>query len=241
MKSKAALLASVLLLYTFSVQAADITMVPSIGYGQSHLNFDRSTGESDVSQFNIIDLGMTASYGRYYIKLSSEMPLGEEFTYGPALIRQFKREDFGLTAGYYFRDDLSVFGGYSYGKTSIITYDGSGGLPPYAVYTQHRDSGPFIGANYSIFVGKTATVGLNVAYASMDGLLIVQDSNPGGVSNTESGKTNGFSFGLTWSDTYKGKVTYYVAYKVKNYKTELVTQSVNKTFNIVSFGFIFPI
>jgi len=99
MKFKAALLASFLLTCTFSVQAADVTMVPSIGYGQSHLNFDRSTGVSDVSQFNIIDLGMTASYGRYYVKLSSEMPLGEEYTYGPALVRQFKREDFGVTAG----------------------------------------------------------------------------------------------------------------------------------------------
>jgi hypothetical protein len=240
MKSKAALLASFLLLYTFSAQAADVTMVPSIGYGQSHLNFDRSTGESDVSQFNIIDLGMTASYGRYFVKVSSEMPLGEEYTYGPALVRQFKREDFGVTAGYYFRDDLSVFGGYSYGKTSIITFDGSS-TTPHAIYTQHRDSGPFIGANYSIFVGKTATIGLNVAYANMDGEFIIQDSDPGGYSTNQSGTTDGFSFGATWSDTYKNKVTYYVAYKVKNYKTDLVTQSVDKTFNIVSFGFIFPI
>jgi len=228
-------------MFTVSASAAELTMVPSIGYGESNLNFSRSTGESDDSRFNIIDLGMTASYGRYYMKFSTELPLGEEYTYGPAIIRQFKREDFGFTAGYYLRDNLSLFGGYAYGKTSIITFDGGGGTPPYPVYTQHRDTGPFIGANYSLFIGKTGTLGLNLAYADMDGLLIVQDSDPGGISNSESGKTTGFSLGATWSDTYKDKLTYYVAYKRKNYKTDLVTQSVDKTFDIFSFGFVFPI
>ena len=184
---------------------------------------------------------MTAAYGRSYLKFSSELPLGEEYTYGPALIRQLKREDFGFSAGYYVLENLSVFGGYSYGKTSIISFDGGGGLPPYPVYTQHLDTGPFIGTTYSFYVGKTGTLGLNLAYASMDGRLVVQDSDPGGISNTENGKTTGFSLGATWSDTYKKKLNYYVSYKQKNYKTDLVTISIDKTFNIFTFGFVFPI
>jgi len=75
----------------------------------------------------------------------------------------------------------------------------------------------------------------------MDGRLIVQDSDPGGVSTTESGKTSGFSLGVTWSDTYKKKLNYYVSYKQKNYNTDLTTISIDKKFNIVTFGFVFPI
>ena len=236
-------LLGVILFFVAALPASgkELTMVPSVGYGISSLTFTRSTGDVDASRFNVIDLGMTASYDRFYMKLSGELPLGEEYTYGPSLIRQLKREDFGLSAGYYVSDNLSVFGGYAYGKTSIISFDGGGGLPPYPVYTQHRDQGMFAGANYSFFVGKTGTLGLNVAYADMDGRLIVQDSDPGGVSTTESGKTSGFSLGVTWSDTYKKKLNYYVSYKQKNYNTDLTTISIDKKFNIVTFGFVFPI
>jgi hypothetical protein len=219
---KIRVLSTFLFLSVLSVSShgADITLVPSIGYGMSNLKFTRSVGGEDAS---------------------AEIPLGEEYTYGPALIRQVKREDYGYSVGYYVLETLSVFGGYSYGKTSIISFDGGGGLPPYPVYTQHLDEGIYIGANYSIYVGKTGTIGLNLAYADMDGKYIVQDSDPGGVSSSETGKTSGYSFGITWSDTIKNKTTYYVSYKQKSYKTDLVTISIDKAFNIFTFGFVFPI
>lgn len=226
---------------SLSANAQGITVVPSIGYGMSTLKFDRSVGESDVSRFSMVDFALTAAYKRFYIRANTEVPMGEEYTYGPALIRQFKREDFGVAAGYYFFNTFSVFGGYSYGKTSIITFDGASATPFSAIYTQHRDAGPFIGANYSIYIGKRGSIGINAAYAFMDGALIVQNSDPGGVSTNESGTTSGFSLGLSWSDTLKNKATYYVAYKFKSYKTELTTISINKNFNIISMGFVFPI
>lgn len=236
-------------LYTFIIilavapptWAADFTVVPSIGYGVSSLKFTRSVGGEDASRFNVVDMGLTIAYDRYYARVSAEIPLGEEYTYGPALIRQFKREDYGVSAGFYILESLSVFGGYAYGKTSIISFDGGGGLPPYPVYTQHLDSGFYLGANYSFFIGKTGTIGVNFAYANMNGSLIVQDSDPGGVSTSESGKTTGYSLGVTWSDTIKEDLTYYISYKIKNYKTDLVTNSIDKNFNIISFGAVFPI
>lgn len=236
-------LSTFLFLAIFSLPALgeDITLVPSIGYGMSNLKFTRSVGGEDASRFNVVDLGMTVAYKRFYIRGSAEIPLGEEYTYGPALIRQVKREDYGYAVGYYVFDTLSVFGGYSYGKTSIISFDGGGGLPPYPVYTQHLDEGMYLGANYSIYVGKSGTIGFNLAYADMDGKMIVQDSDPGGVSSEETGKTTGYSLGVTWSDTLKDKATYYVSYKQKSYKTDLVTISIDKAFNIFTFGFVFPI
>lgn len=233
--------AFLLLFAALPASAKDVTIVPSIGYGMSNLTFTRSTGEVDDSRFSVVDLGLTAAYGKAYVKLSAEMPLGQEFTYGPALIRQFKRDDFGVTAGYSVMDQVSVFAGYSYGKTSIVSFDGGGGLPPYPVYTQHLDQGPFVGANYSMFVGKTGTLGFNIAYANMDGSMVIQDSDPGGVSTTESGTTSGFSLGITWSDTYKDKLSYYLTYKRKNYETDLVTISIDKSFDILTFGVVFPI
>lgn len=241
MKIRTLSIAILPLLYSLSAGAADLTVVPSIGYGVSSLTFTRSVGGEDASRFNIIDLGLTVAYDRLYAKVSAEIPLGEEYTYGPALIRQFKREDYGISGGYYVLDNLSVFGGYAYGKTSIISFDGGGGLPPFPVYTQHLDSGFYLGANYSFFIGKTATIGVNFAYASMDGSLIIQDSDPSGVSTTETGKTTGYSIGFTWSDTIKNKFNYYISYKLKSYKTDLVTNSIDKNFNIVTFGAVFPI
>ena len=230
-----------LVLVSLPALGAEITLVPSIGYGMSNFKFTRSVGGEDLSRFNVIGLGMTAAYKQFYVRGSAEIPIGEEYTYGPALIRQVKREDYGYSVGYYVLETLSVFGGYSYGKTSIISFDGGGALPPYPVYTQHLDEGMYIGANYSLYVGKTGTIGFNLAYADMDGKYIIQDSDPGGVSSTETGKTSGFSLGVTWSDTINKKATYYVAYKQKSYKTDLVTISIDKAFNIFTFGFVFPI
>ena len=182
---------AVFMLFTISLPASgeDVIFVPSIGYGMSDFKFTRSGGGQDASRFNIIDVGLTAAYKRFYIRGYAEIPMGEEYTYGPALIRQVKREDYGYSIGYYLLENLSVFGGYSYGKTSIIAL--SSGAP---VYTQHLDSGIYIGANYSIYLGKTGSVGLNLAYADMDGkLTVLNTASP--PSSEANGKTRGISFG----------------------------------------------
>lgn len=234
MKFKTLLTGLILLLCATTSNADELNIVPSIGFGQSFLSFKR-TGLVDESRFNIVDLGLSASYGAYYLKVNTEMPLGQVYTASASAIRQYKREDFGATAGYYLNDNLSVFGGYAYGKTSVITNE-----PSNTVYTEHQDGGPFVGINYSLFLGKTGTLGLNLAYAYEDGSLKVvnTDSTP---DTSESGRTDGYSLGATWTDTYKDKLTYYVGYKWKRYNTNLVGGTIKKTFDIFTFGFIFPI
>jgi hypothetical protein len=227
-----------LLLGSATAVADELTMVPSIGYGVSNLDFSRSTGESDDTRFNMIDLGLTASYGNSYLKLSGEIPMGEEYTVAPGLVRQIKREDFGASLGYYLQDNLSIFGGYSYGKTSIIANSSGSG---YAVYTSHRDHGLFVGTTYSVFFGDSGSVSFNLAYADMFGRLVVEDTAPAGSDSDYSGKTNGFSLAATWSDTYKEKLTYYLSYKRKQYRSHLGAVTVDKSFENVTFGFVFPI
>jgi len=236
MKIKFLPLALLLVFYSFPATAAELVFVPSIGFGESYLNFSRSTGEVDDSRFNIVSLGMTASYGNYYLKVDSDIPMGDAFSNAPGQIRQFKREDFGATAGYYINDHFSVFTGYAYGKTSIVTIKTGS-----QVYTEHQDAGPYIGANYSVFLGKTGTLGLNVAYADESGLLTVNQI--GGSNITQTGSTTGYSVGATWTDIYKNKLTYYFGYKWKRYTTDLAggAASVKKTFDIFTFGFVFPV
>ena len=234
MKTRTLLISILLLLCTTTTRAAELTMVPSIGFGESFLKFSRSTGEVDDSRFNIVNLGLTASYGDAYLKVDTDIPFGDAYSNGPNLIRQFKREDFGATAGVYVTEQLSLFGGYAYGKTSIVTIK-----PGSTVYTEHQDTGPYIGANYSLYLGKSGSLGLNVAYADESGLLAV--NTIGGANVKQTGKTTGYSVGATWTDTYKNKLTYYVGYKWKRYRTELPSTSIDKTFDIFTFGFVFPI
>ncbi len=74
----------------------------------------------------------------------------------------------------------------------------------------------------------------------MSGAYLREDLNVGG-DIYESGSTTGFSFGLTWSDTFRGKANYFVAYKMKNYSATLTIQNITNNFNIFSLVFVFPI
>lgn len=220
-----------------------ITLVPSIAYGLSALNFVSSTGGTDKSRFNTVNFALTVARDRLYLRINSEIPMGNEFTYGNNIVRQFKREDFGFSVGYYLLDNLSLFGGISYGKTSIISFDGSNSTA-YPVYTQHMDTGPFAGINYNVYLGDTSSISLSLAYAAMSGTYVVEDTDPlngGGGDVTDSGSTTGYSLGLTWSDTFRGKANYFLSYKYKNYNTVLTGLSITKGFNVFSLGFVFPI
>ncbi len=235
-------------------QADDLILVPGAGLGQSSMDFTRSTSENDQATFNVVEISLTAAYKGVYLRGSTELPLGEAYSHGPALIRQFKREDASLTLGWHpfetfplssdklaFLKSLSIFGGYSSGKTSVMTYDGGSGLPPYAVYTEYLDEGMYYGLGYSLRVGDIGSLSLNVAQASMDGSFLVQPSDLGGVTTTETGTTQGLSYGLTWGGSFRDKATYYLSWRQRSYTTDLVTISIDKQFRILSAGFIFPL
>jgi len=253
MKTGRVAIFSALMLASLGAGANDLVIVPSVGLGQSNMDFRRSIGENDVATFNVVEVALTASYKGFFVRGNTEIPLGETYTYGPSLVRQFKREDAALTLGWYpfetFRvleniqpiRNLAIFTGYSHGKTGIISYDGGSGLPPYAVYTEHLDKGWYYGLSSSINVANAGSISLSVAYASMDGSQRIQPSSPGAVSSLETGTTDGLSYGLTWVSSLGDKATYYLSWKRRNYTTELVTISIEKDFSILSAGFVFPL
>ena len=231
-----------LLLASFSImastaRASDLVLVPSVGYGLSTLKFNRSTAVEDKSSFNTVDLGLTAAYKRFYLRFNTEMPLTADYIYGSSLIRQIKREDWGLVGGFYLLDSLSLFTGISYGSTAIIDLAGAA---PVATYTRHTDTGPFIGANYQFNIGKQSTIGLNVAFAVMNGELAV-NATDGSVNTKDTGTTGGFSLGASWNSKYRDAANYYVALKLKSYKSELTSLTIQKDISILSFGVVFPL
>lgn len=224
-----------LLIISLPAGAEELTMVPSVGYGFSSFHFLSSTGRDDRARFSIVDFALTAAYARFYVRVNAEVPMGQEITTSGTDIRQFQREDYSVAAGYGVLDNLSIFGGFSSGKTSIITYTAAS-----TVYTRHTDNGPFIGASYNYDVGDNASIGLSLAYAFMNGSYSRFVAGTG-LTDDESGNTSGLSMGITWSDSYRDKATYYLSYKYKSYNSVLETRSIGKIFNIFTFGFIFPI
>jgi hypothetical protein len=223
-------------LFSTPALASDWTIVPSVGYGLTSLKFNRSTATQDQSSFNTLDLGFTAARKRFYLRINTEIPLTADYIYGSSFIRQVKREDVGLVAGYSLFNSLSVFTGISYGKTSIIDTQNTS---PTAVYTQYIDSGPFLGTNYRRDIGKKSSISLNVAFALMGSSLLVKD-NAGTVPIDDTGTTSGFSLGVSWNSRIHDKGSYFVSLRLKDYRSELNTLSVRKDISVLSFGFVFP-
>ena len=83
----------ILMLASLGARAAELAVVPSVGLGHSNMDFKRSIGENDVATFNVAEIALTVSYRGFFIRGNTELPFGEAYTYGPALVRQFKRED----------------------------------------------------------------------------------------------------------------------------------------------------
>lgn len=216
--------------------ASDWTIVPSVGYGLTNLKFNRSTATQDQSSFNMLDLGLTAARKRFYLRINTELPMTADYIYGSSFIRQVKREDLGLVAGYSLFNSLSVFTGISYGKTSIIDTQNTS---PTAVLTQYIDSGPFLGTNYRKDIGKKSSISLNVAFALMGSTLLVKD-NAGTIPIDDTGTTSGFSFGVSWNSQIHDKGNYFISLRLKDYRSELNTLSVRKDISVLSFGFVFP-
>lgn len=233
--------------------AQEISIVPAVGIGRSSMDFRSSVGERDKATFNVLEMSLTAAYKGVYLRASTELPLGESYAHGPALVRQFKRDEASLTLGWFPLNTfavsdklsalrgLSIFTGYLSSRTSIVSFDGGAGLPPYAVYTEHLDEGVYYGLGYSYRLRDFGSLSVNVARANMDGSLRVEPSAPGFVSTHETGTTKGLSYGLSWTGSIRDKATYYLSWRKRSYTTELVTISIDKDFQVMSAGFIFPL
>jgi hypothetical protein len=75
----------------------------------------------------------------------------------------------------------------------------------------------------------------------MQGNLLVTNSSSATPVTDESGTTGGFSLGVSWNSKFRDAANYYAALKLKSYKTELSTLSIQKDISILSFGFVFPL
>jgi hypothetical protein len=181
--------------------------------------------------FQILGIGGTFFSNGYYLDLSASRSADEEdsFEFEPLSFKEtFKgdRSDTNITFGRKILDNRgAVYIGYKTGKSQA---DGDQGQR-----LVFEEKGFFIGGNYSWPVMKSSVITLNVAYASLDGDLTEDVTNPGFIQITEdnglppldinaSSDATGLSYSLGFASRLTDTLSYSVAYEIKSYTFDSV-------------------
>ena len=156
----------------------------------SYKDFDYSvSGNSVRTDLASLGLGVTATYRRLYIDLNIERNLNSGTQRGEASTAYLERDDSTLTIGYALNESISIFSGYKYGRTRIVS-------PPSAVATGQQLSlegrGLYVGAGGGIGLSAKDFLSFSAAYAAMEATYDEQ-----GVLTTD-GDASGTSLSVTW-------------------------------------------
>ncbi len=181
-------------------QPAQLDIFPSIGVGYNQLNFKRPGGTVNAN-YKTLNIGLTVTRGELFVKFSGEWFGKVNLRESPTSYTSIEREDQTVTVGMAVTQRASIFAGYTASETKD---DFTGDF--------HNDQGYFLGAGYS-FPLRNSTLGLNIAYADLDGRI----DNDGGVGTTEIGKTRGFSYGLSLTGPYRQNMAYNLGIRFRSY------------------------
>jgi hypothetical protein len=179
-------------------EGSSLVVVPSIGLGYTSLRFNRPSGTVNAA-YRTINVGISANSGRLYGSYNTEL-FGSDFLQQGTEYKSLVREEYSFTAGYLVTEKLNVFGGFAFAE---VKDDFTGEF--------HVDNGPFVGVGYSRNFDH-ARLSFNIAYADMAGSITNEGS---GVS--ESGRTAGFSYGVSWAAPYRQSMNYLLSLRVRNY------------------------
>jgi len=143
---------------------------------------------------------------------------------------EFDRVDYAITFGYNVTDNIAVFGGYKSGKMEseianttiyqpIFTLNDQQTLSTaeYPTDVRFESSGVFIGANYTIPIGKGA-LGFNAAFTKLSGEFSSNtnwkvkgenlNENVYDIDWFITGDTIGYSLGIKWAAPITDKLSY---------------------------------
>lgn len=190
------------------VEAKDsgVTVVPGVSYGYKNANY-KITGVELSPQFIFLDTSLSIISGKFYVSANYDASIKDDMQITNETVISFSREDYAVTAGYGVWKKVSLFAGYKSGKTEVVTIDDPGGDPNTRI--KFEEDGPFVGLTVSHNVSDTSSLGLSIAYASLDG------SNFNG---EDKGDTTGLSVGLTLSGSLSENVDYQVGLKTIRYE-----------------------
>jgi len=195
---------------------------PTAGIGLNKLRFERADGSVTHATYPTLNLDVTARVGALYAKVGGEL-FGRDYVRDGAEMKSIERDDYTATLGFIVARRINLFAGYTRGEMK----DDFLGL-------FHEDRGFFGGAAYTFFFGESS-LGLSVAYASLDGRILDEAS---GVE--ETGDTRGFSYALTWSGPFRRTLAYQLGARVRFYEFEAASGDVTeKTFGAVFAGISF--
>ena len=222
------------------VMAADFTLEPRAVLGMMDYQYEEVFAGSDNVKWSdtipFLGIGMTLGYKNFsfdvYVQKSDT---GEDslFDSGGTFSTKdynatFNRDDYAMNFGYstdgLFGGLLSFVVGYKVGETEVggarRRYRLEGGDSSFFFFSSEittiKTKGPTIGVAYGLPVGKSSMIGINVAYAWLDGDY---ESN----QMTLAIEPEAITFGINWSGPISNRLTYRIALDAYQYPTQALS------------------
>ncbi|MDH5648490.1 MAG: hypothetical protein OEY67_02440 [Gammaproteobacteria bacterium] len=171
--------------------------------------------------------GAGIAKGRFTVSASFEQPLKTDTSYqaNTGTFTNLSRNDRSLTFGYMLNSWANVFVGYKRGETQSSGLGRDSMSFPSTVAPNALDfieTGPFIGCNLNYEVNDDNTLGLNIAYADMDGEMVNKINYAGGGGTgpgSATGTADGLSVGIKWSHVLTPQAYLNIGLKLNQYET----------------------
>lgn len=175
--------------------------------------------------------------------VDSDIPFTTENT---DLSTDVSRDDFSISVGYKVWQDLSLFGGYMYGKTELTPESAAcDSVSILCVNTasfmnragggeyrqEYEESGFFVGTSYGWDIGP-GRLSASLAYAMMDGKYSDNYRDEDGPLKFDfEGDSNGLSVATTWSAPINDRFAYFVDGRLQHYSMDASDQTGNAAFS----------
>jgi hypothetical protein len=193
--------------------------IPSLPVAQN-INFPKT--EFAVN-FKFAEVGGTLTWGSYYLSIAGLLSSDESDSLSePAFGYEERftgdRQDFSAALGMRATDNISLYLGYKYGVSQA---DGT-----LRSDLEFKESGFFVGGNYSWPISDKGVLAFNLAVARLDGDLSIEAPSfsvpgaGGGFLLDAVSQTTGVSYGVSWHSSITEQLSYSVAMDANLYKFE---------------------
>jgi hypothetical protein len=255
-----------LTLFSGNAKASDDKLLVVGGVDIAFKNTTVSADSTFDVPLTTVKPGVTLAKGRFYGSLAYERSVAAGVSTGidtihdptagpappPTLVPYtvfINREDLLFTAGYRATRSLNFFAGYIDGKIHVIKdteeYDSGGTIVNGTRRIEYDRAGPFVGAAYSLPVGKAGAFNFSIAYAGLNGSIvqskvIADGSGTGPVFDPRATfQLSGFSYGVNWSGELNGSISYKIGLNQTEYSSQSsgsLPSGITEKYNSLFFG-----
>ena len=219
--------------------AEELQFVPRVWAGVSDYHFKqgpRKGAMPDGSDFPAVHfdatlymagIGLTSVYESFYLDLSYQDSSDDHDSFsGADYYEKFtgNRKDYSATLGMKLLDNkASLYVGYKNGKTT-----GKGHKGTKLTFTE---DGFFVGASYAWLIANKGLLAVNGAFARLDGNLkeVPGPIYPRNLGMDADSKTDGLSYGVSWTSKMTDRWSYSIALDANDYKFSSLKDNSNNT------------